>query len=73
MPKREDEFYASPRGSKLRPLCPYCGSPDVYRIKGKRLWFFPKTVAWSCANERCRMYRKPFPSPSRVPGRLMRR
>ena len=65
MPKREDEYYASLKQSGLRPLCPFCGSPDVYPIKGKRLLFFTRTVGWSCANEKCRMYRKPFPSPSR--------
>lgn len=65
MPKREDEFYAAMRDAKLRPLCPFCGSPNVYPIKGRKFLFFTGTVAWSCANERCRMYRKHFPAPSR--------
>jgi len=65
LPKREDEFYAALRDAKLRPLCPFCGSTNVYPIRGKRFFIFPATVAWSCANERCRMYRKRFPAPSR--------
>jgi len=47
-----------------QPLCPFCGSKNVYPIKEKRLLFFTRVVAWSCANEKCRMYRKRFPSPS---------
>ena len=64
MPHREDEYYAEKKGSKGQPLCPFCGSPDVYPIKEKRFHWFTRTVAWSCANERCRMYRRRFPSPS---------
>ena len=71
MPSMEDENSVNVKQSELRPLCPFCGSPDVYRIKGKTLLFFTRTVGWSCANERCRMYRKTFHSPSR--GSLRRR
>jgi hypothetical protein len=70
MPKREDEYFAGSGGVKRPPQCPFCGSLDVYPIKEKRLYFFNRTVGWSCANERCRMYRKLFPSPSRGPGRM---
>jgi hypothetical protein len=63
MPSREDEFY-SRSGVKGEPLCPFCGSKQVYPIKEKRLVFFTRLVAWSCANEKCRMYRKRFPNPS---------
>ena len=63
MSGKENEFsnYKSGRG---QPLCPFCGSKDVYPIKAKRLFFFTVIVAWSCANEKCRMYRKRFPNPS---------
>jgi hypothetical protein len=64
MPSRKSEFYAERKEGPGQPLCPFCGSKDVYPIKEKRLIFFEKTVAWSCANEGCRMYRKQFPSPS---------
>jgi C4-type Zn-finger protein len=47
-----------------QPLCPFCGSPKVYPIREKRLFFFTRVIAWSCANENCRMYRKYFPNPS---------
>jgi len=69
MPKREDEFKKYATGPKGIPLCPFCGHREVYPIKEKRMIFFTRVVAWSCANERCRMYRKPFPSPSYGPGR----
>jgi hypothetical protein len=63
MPSREDEFYS--RGNqKSEALCPFCGSKQVYPLKEKRFFFFTRIYAWSCANERCRMYRKQFPSPS---------
>ncbi|MFA5315926.1 MAG: hypothetical protein WC369_00700 [Dehalococcoidales bacterium] len=61
MPSREDEYSKSGTG---RPLCPFCGKPDVYPIREKWLFFFTRTVAWACANENCRMYRRHFPSPS---------
>jgi hypothetical protein len=64
MPGREDEYYAGQREGRGQPLCPFCGSRDVYPIKAKRLIFFERIVAWSCANEKCRMYRKQFPAPS---------
>ena len=64
MPKREDEYWAGRKEPRGQPLCPFCGHAEVYPIKVKRLVFFTKTVAWSCANERCSMYRKRFPSPS---------
>ena len=48
---------------KGTPLCPFCGGTDVYPIKKKK-FFIRRTVAWSCANEQCRMYRRRFPSPS---------
>jgi len=47
-----------------RPLCPFCGKEYVYPIREKRFLFGYKTVAWSCGNEKCRMYRRRFPSPS---------
>lgn len=64
MPNREDEFYSGKSEGRGQPLCPFCGRKDVYPIKAKKLIIFNRTVAWSCANERCRMYRKQFPSPS---------
>jgi hypothetical protein len=64
MPGREDEYYAGKKEELGQPLCPFCGRPDVYPIKEKRLFFFSRTLAWSCANENCRMYRKRFPNPS---------
>jgi hypothetical protein len=74
LPKQEDEFQAALRKAKLRPLCPFCGGPNVYPIRGRKYLFFTGTVAWSCANERCPMYRRQFPAPSRgsVRGRLRR-
>ncbi len=63
MPRREDEYYSRGRG-RGEPLCPFCGTKQVYPIKEKRFFFFMRTVAWSCANEKCRMYRKRFPNPS---------
>ncbi len=47
-----------------KPLCPFCGKADVYPIKEKRFLFGSRIVAWSCGNEKCRMYRRCFPSPS---------
>jgi hypothetical protein len=64
MPSREDEYSAGNKEGKGQPLCPFCGSIYVYPIKAKYFLFFERTVAWSCANEKCRMYRKQFPSPS---------
>ncbi len=52
-----------------QPLCPFCASKDVYPVKEKFLLFFTRTIAWACANERCRMYRKWFPNPSYGSGR----
>ncbi|MFH0942014.1 MAG: hypothetical protein V1823_03195 [Chloroflexota bacterium] len=63
MPSREDEYYAGSKRGAGRPLCPFCGKPEVYPIKKKWL-LFTRTMAWSCANEDCRMYRRHFPSPS---------
>jgi len=37
-------------------LCPFCGKSCVYPINTRRLLFFTKVSAWSCANENCRMY-----------------
>ena len=42
------------------PLCPFCGKPYAYPIKTKKLLFFTRISAWSCANERCRMYRQSY-------------
>jgi hypothetical protein len=64
MPGRIEEFYADRNKGKGEPLCPFCGSKDVYPIKEKRFFFFTRIAAWSCANEGCRMYRKRFPNPS---------
>jgi hypothetical protein len=64
MPSREDEFYAGGKGGRGQPLCPFCGSTTVYPIKEKRMFFFNHIAAWSCANEKCRMYRRRFPNPS---------
>jgi hypothetical protein len=64
MPSREDEYYSGKKEGQGQPLCPFCGSKDVYPIREKRWIFFNRIVAWSCANERCRMYRKRFPNPS---------
>jgi len=72
MPTREDEYYAGLKQRRGQPLCPFCGSPDVYPIKAKRLLFFTKILGWSCANESCRMYRRLFPSPSYGSGRKRR-
>ena len=69
MPGRLDEYYAGKREGKGEPLCPFCGSKDVYQIKEKRFFLFTRVVGWSCANERCRMYRKRFPNPSFGSGR----
>lgn len=69
MAKREDEYRLHSRDRKGTPLCPFCGHPEVYPIKAKRFFFFTRTVAWSCANEKCIMYRKQFPSPSYGPGK----
>lgn len=44
---------------KETTLCPFCGKPSAYPIKKKRL-FFNKISAWSCANERCHMYREHY-------------
>jgi hypothetical protein len=63
MPSREDEYYSRKSG-KGEPLCPFCGTKQVYPIQEKRFFFFTRIVAWSCANEKCRMYRKRFPNPS---------
>lgn len=71
MPKEEDEFQSALRKAKLRPLCPFCGGANVYPIRGRKYLLFTGTVAWSCANERCRMYRRRFPAPSR--GSVRRR
>ena len=68
MPSREEEYYAGYKEHKGQALCPFCGKPDVYPIKEKK-FLRTKIVAWSCANERCRMYRKHFPSPSYGSGR----
>jgi hypothetical protein len=59
--ENEIDYEKSGRG---QPLCPFCGSKNVYPIKGKKFFFFTSIVAWSCANEKCRMYRKQFPNPS---------
>jgi len=64
MPTREEEFYSAKSSDRGTPLCPFCGSRQVYPIKVKRWYFFTRIVAWSCANEKCRMYRKQFPNPS---------
>jgi len=64
MPSRLDEYYAGKKGPKGEPLCPFCGSKQVYPVKSKYLIFFSRTDGWSCANEECRMYRKLFPNPS---------
>jgi hypothetical protein len=64
MPSREDEFYSGRQGQKGEPLCPFCGSKQVYPIKTKFLLVFTRNKGWSCANENCRMYRKIFPNPS---------
>lgn len=69
MPSREDEYYAGTGEGGGQALCPFCGSKDVYPIKAKKYFFFTRTVAWSCANEKCRMYRKQFPAPSWGSGR----
>jgi hypothetical protein len=69
MPGQEDEHYAGKSETRGRPLCPFCGSVNVYPIKAKYLIIFKKTISWSCANESCRMYRKQFPSPSWGSGR----
>ena len=59
------------RGKRGQPLCPFCGSPDVYPVREGK-WIFKRTVAWSCANEDCRWYRKRFPSPSWGTGQWRR-
>jgi len=41
-------------------LCPFCRKPYAYPIKAKRLLFFSRITAWSCANENCRMYGQPY-------------
>ena len=42
------------------PLCPFCGKPYAYPIKARKLVFFTKISAWSCANKTCRMYQKRY-------------
>jgi len=42
------------------PLCPFCGKPYAYPIKTRKLFFFKRISAWSCTNERCRMYGKHY-------------
>jgi hypothetical protein len=69
MPGRLDEYFAGKSKGQGQPLCPFCGSKDVYPVKEKRFFFLTRVVAWSCANERCRMYRKRFPNPSYGSGR----
>jgi hypothetical protein len=64
LPSREEEFYSGTRQKRGVALCPFCGKPDIYPITGKKWGLFRRTVAWSCANEDCRMYRKQFPAPS---------
>ena len=64
MPRREDEYYSARNTVRGMPLCPFCGSVYVYPIKEKRLIFFTRVAAWSCGNEKCRMYRRRFPAPS---------
>ena len=64
MPIRENDYYAKKPADRGQPLCPFCGSKDVYAIKSKKYIIFERVIAWSCANEKCRMYRKQFPSPS---------
>jgi len=74
MPSREDEYYSG-RGKGLesaQPLCPFCGTTKVYPIREKKFFFFERVVAWSCANEKCRMYRKRFPNPSWGSGKRSR-
>lgn len=68
MPKREEEYAAARRRPRGQPLCPYCGTPNVYPKRVRRLFLFSRTAGWCCANERCRMYRRVFPSPSYGPG-----
>jgi hypothetical protein len=46
------------------------GTRNVNPIKEERLFFFTHTVAWSCANEKCRMYRKAFPIPVGVKPKI---
>jgi hypothetical protein len=64
MSNREEEYYSGKEEGRGQPLCPFCGSIKVYPIKEKHFFFFTRIVAWSCANEKCRMYRKRFPNPS---------
>ncbi len=45
-------------------MCYFCGSPNIYPVVEKRLFFFHKTIGWRCANEKCRMYRRLVPSAS---------
>jgi hypothetical protein len=60
----DDGYHPRRKEARGQPLCPFCGSIDVYPIKEKRFLFFLRIAAWSCANESCRMYRKRFPNPS---------
>jgi len=57
-------MYKRSKDQRGEPLCPFCGSKQVYAVKSKYLIFFQRTQGWSCANESCRMYRKLFPNPS---------
>jgi len=58
MPTREEESGAAKREPKRKGVCPFCGRGDyLYKSQRQKGW-------WECANEKCRMYRKPFPSPS---------
>jgi len=45
---------------KQIPLCPFCGKSYAYPIKTRKLFFFKRISAWSCANERCHMYGKHY-------------
>jgi ribosomal protein L37AE/L43A len=58
MPSREEEYAAEEKEPRSKPLCPFCGKGDyLYKSRRQKGW-------WECANESCRMYGKPFPSPS---------
>jgi ribosomal protein L37AE/L43A len=57
MPSREEERAAGEKEAHSNPICPFCGKGDyLYKSRRQKGW-------WECANDSCRMYGKPFPSP----------
>jgi len=56
MPRREDERWAGSKQPRGIPLCPFCGSPDMYEDKQYQCWT-------------CNKCEKRFPVPSYGSGK----